>query len=245
MTKCFKITFVCLSIVLLLSALLALLRLETFTINDFYSKHYNDVSIPTSFYNITAQVVPNHYTVEMKDKFFEDILEKNVVPFRHVVQKTSSIEDEKTKQQLLQQIDAYLLKLLNSKLASDEIYMFHTVFSQTQNITKFEESGQYVVSSDHLIYRDTKIYGVSISLKSVVDSQTGKVSLISYTLNGYVFEDKITDYQPNNLVEDVFQDYKKDNIIIKDAKYEKQYLCKYYADLKKFRGIVNMDDLQC
>jgi hypothetical protein len=181
----------------------------------------------------------------MKDKFFENILENNVVPFKHIVQRTSVVGDDKIKQDLLQQIDAYLLKLLNSKLASDEIYMFHTVFSETTDITRFEESGEYVVSSNHLIYRDTKIYGVSISLKTVVDGKTGKVSLLSYTLNGYVFEDKITEYQPNNLVEDVFQDYRKDDLITKDPKYEKQYLCKYYADLKKFRGIVNMDDLQC
>jgi hypothetical protein len=128
----------------------------------------------------------------------------------------------------------------------DEKFLFSNVYSE-KTLAKIIVDGVFVLKSKHIIYRDTKIYGVSISITTIHSLVDNSIHLIDFELYGYVFEDKINAFEPSNLIDNNYQDYKKDNIQIRDPKYENQYLCQYFDDIHKFRGInaPNIDKLDC
>lgn len=243
----FLILVVCILVIALVLNVVILNRYEKFTINDFYDKYLTIIPIPVDFYNITAKLSKNHYAFEMNDRFFLDTFNEQI--------KTSNIKDsdlillendKHTTEKLLQRTNDMTLRVLNAKLINKEKFLFNVVYSQVSKMSRVNNTDNIVMESNHIIYRDTKMYAVSIRLITLHLPNTSKVSIIAFTLNGYVFEDKLTDYTPINLIDDNYQDFKKDKWITKDSKYEKTYLCQYFADLKKFRGIVtDMDKLQC
>jgi hypothetical protein len=163
----------------------------------------------------------------MRDRFFLDALEAQKRSYKYPVQNITVVTDANLQNRLLERTDKFLTDILNTKLGSDEIYYFHTVYSRIKSANVLETSKTFEVTSDHIVYRDTKIYGVSISLKTVHSLATTDIMMTEYSINGYVFEDKITDYQPQNLVDNNYQDFRKDDLIVRDEKYEKEYLCKY------------------
>lgn len=220
---------------------------EEFTVNDFYDKYLNTVSVPSDFYSSGNTLPEMQYAAEFHDRFFIDTLNDEMK--NHVAIPYSSANEITEKDliaKLKKRIDNYITTLLNKKLDSNESYVFNVVYSQFEDGLKWETENIYLVHSKHVLYRDTKVYGVSIHLTTVHDGNTGSIRLLNYKLDGYIFEDKISDYYPANLIDNNYQDYMKDKIITKDQKYENQYLCQYYHDVKKFRGLVVQDEkLDC
>lgn len=225
-------------LLLILVILLSLLTTrENFTLNDFYDKYSELVWVPTDFYSST-EIPASYYGAEMNDRFFIDTLDKNKKTF-NLEGLSNKVIDQNKKQQILNRTNSYLLKILNSQLQNIEKYIFNMVYSKIINCDMYD-SGYYRVDSLHVVYRDTKIYGVSIKITTIHSLDSSNILLTGYKLNGYVFEDKITDYIPKNLIDNNYQDYKQDKLIMKDEKFEKEYLCKYFKDLQKFRHI-NVD----
>ncbi len=223
---------------------------ETF-ITDYYDKYFNDISIPTDFYETSAQFAfPKHYAAEMHDKFFIDALEseKEKIDEKFI----SNDVEEKVKSELYDRVNKFLVELLNKKLfqvSSDEKYIFSNIFSKITNIYQaiWSKGNCIVVTSEHIIYRDTKVYGASITITTLHNIKDGSIHLIDYKLNGFIFEDRIKNtIYPSNLIEDSYQEFKKDKVTIPDEKYQTAYVCKYLADIKKFRGItVDTQNLGC
>jgi hypothetical protein len=214
-------------------------------INDYYDKYISTVSVPTDFYNI-LELPKTHYAVEMHDRFFLDTLEKNKTKTSISYIKKDDIDDNILISSILNRTNKYVVDILNKDLPQDERFLFSNIHSE-KILAKKLIKDVYVLKSRHIIYRDTKIYGVSLSLTTLHSFVDKDIKLIDYNLYGYVFEDKINKIEPSNLIDNDYQDYKKDKIEILDPHYENQYLCQYYNDLKKFRGISssNMSELNC
>lgn len=216
--------------------------LEKF-INDYYDKYEGDLSVNPSFYDNSLVLPETHYLFEMNDRFFINALnsvkvESELYPIKKMGKLLSTIERE----QLLKKIDTYLLNLLNSKLPSTEKFIYNSINSNIQEAIEYNKS--IIANTNHIVYRDTKAYGESITLTTLYekDKITG---ILNYKFNGLIFEDKIQSYQPVNLDDNKYQDYRKDNIVIYDENYEKTYLCKLYNDIYKYRGLKVSNNLDC
>lgn len=218
---------------------------ETY-INDFYDRYFETITVPTDFYNISAKLNDNHYAIELKDRFFIDTLNKNKTITSLGYVKSPDLTDEKMISSILNRSNNYLVNILNKEMPLDEKFLFSNIYSE-KTLAKIIVDGVFVLKSKHIIYRDTKIYGVSISITTIHSLVDNSIYLIDFELYGYVFEDKINAIEPSNLIDNDYQDYKKDNIQIRDPKYENQYLCQYFDDIHKFRGITapNIDNLNC
>lgn len=223
-------------------------------ITDYYDKYFNDISVPTKFYEVSAEFAfPQHYAIEMHDRFFIDTLDNEKNKLANVDDKyIEDISDNNIKEELHKRVDKYLIDLLNTKLfeiSSDEKFIFSNIYSKITNAYQaiWTKGNCMVVTSNHIIYRDTKVYGVSLTITTLHNIKDGSIYLTDYNMNGFIFEDKIkNNVYPSNLIEDSYQEFKKDKINIPDKKYEQAYICKYLADIKKFRGInVNMQGLDC
>lgn len=218
-------------------------------INDFYDKYIDVISIPVEFYNISAKLPKTQYAVEFNDKFFIDTL--NNVKINISINtdiNTFNVKDKIIKDDILNRANKYLVKVLNKNLPLDETFLFTNIFTEIINAYQINDN-IFMLESKHLIYRDTKIYGVSLTITTLHNTnnnngstskkikENGTISLIDFILNGFIFEDKINAYQPVNLIDNNYQDYKEDIIQLKDKKYEEQYLCQFYKDVEKFKGI--------
>jgi hypothetical protein len=231
--------YILLLTIICFSALFANYFTEHFQINDFYSKYLNDISVPVSFYS-QGKVAQNFKLIEFNDQFFKDVLEKNKNP--SVLEGKVETKIKVNNDQLLQRTDTYISNLFNDALAKKENTLFAVAYSELLSIKSYTNN-KFLIESRHIIHRDKKIYGTSLEIKTF--HEIGKTTLVDYTILGFIFEDRIDANQPSNLDENEFQPFMKDAIFIKDKKYEKQYLCKYYADLKKFRGIDVPNTLEC
>jgi hypothetical protein len=220
-------------------------QIENFTINDYYDKYFNAITIPTDFYNI-SKLPKKQYAYEMHDRFFLDTLEKNKTDTSISFNDKDDINNSKLILSMLNRTNKYIVDILNKDLPLDERFLFANIFSEKILAKKLIDE-VYVLKTNHIIYRDTKIYGVSLTITTIHSFVDKGIKLIDYKLDGYVFEDKLNPIQPSNLIDNDYQDYKKDKIEIHDPKYEKQYLCQYYNDLKKFRGITapNIKEFNC
>lgn len=223
-------------------------------ITDYYDKYFNDISVPTKFYETSAKFEnSNHYAIEMHDRFFIDILnrEKSILPNPNE-KYIATLTNKELRHKMLKTVNKYLIDLLNNELfkkSSNEKYIFTNVFSRVKEMYQaiWENGNCIVVTTDHIIYRDTKMYGISLTIKTLHNIKDNAKYIIDYNLNGFVFEDRVkNNVYPSNLIEDSYQDFMKDKIQKYDTKYETKYVCKYLADIKKFRGIqVDTGDLDC
>jgi len=244
-----SLVFVIFLIILLLNIYVLDLLIEKKNenfINDYYSKYFETITVPTEFYNISAILPKTNYAFELKDRFFIDTLNKNKTITSLGYIKSPDLIDEKMILSILNRSNNFLVDILNKEMPCDEKFLFSNVYSE-KTLAKIIVNGVFVLKSKHIIYRDTKIYGVSISITTIHSLVDNSIHLIDFELYGYVFEDKINAFEPSNLIDNNYQDYKKDNIQIRDPKYENQYLCKYFDDIHKFRGInaPNIDKLDC
>jgi len=241
------LTFVIFLIILILNIYVFSLinnKCERF-INDYYDRYVETISVPADFYNIGAVMPETHYAVEMNDRFFIDTLNKNKTITSIGYKLSPDLTNKKMISSILSRTNNYLVDILNKEMPLDEKILFSNVFSEKE-IAKTIVDGVFLIKSKHIIYRDTKMYGVSLSITTIHSLLDNSIHLIDFDLYGFVFEDKINTYEPSNLIDNNYQDYKKDNIQIRDPNYENQFLCQYYSDLHKFRGItVSTSSLNC
>lgn len=216
---------------------------------DTFIDYKDYISIPTSAYDKAFDKSTKKYFVEFDDKFFEDVLHNSLYSqvfnydgYQEV--KVYNKEDVKTK------VSAAIESILNRKLPVEDTNLFNIVDIGIEKVlSKQSDKGtkHYVVTSSSLIHRLGKAYGMSLSTETFHDDNS--VSLIKYTIHGFVFEDKLlnNNVEPSNLDEHnelTYENISRDKIM-KDKKYEHDTFCKYIIDLKKFRNIEYPGETGC
>jgi hypothetical protein len=212
----------------------SLTSIEHFEINDFYSRYLQDISVPSDFYS-QPKYATNYKFVEFNDKFFTDVLTKNTQNSDIIGTITNKYPDY-----LLQSIEKHLLKIFNSEL-KDDTNLFVILESNIKDVKVSDN--KYIINSQHVVYRESKIYGAAIELSTLYDKDN--ITIIKSKLLGFIFQDRLNPIQPSNLASDNHQEYMLDKVITKDPKYEKQFLCQYYKDLEKFKGLKVNSGIDC
>jgi hypothetical protein len=210
-------------------------------INDYYSRYFNDISTPAEFY-FQGNVAQGLKTIEFKDKFFIDALDKNVQKGIMDGQQVQHDGAWTPPTDAVDGLNKFLERILNSSLPSDETSLFAVVFSQIVS-TESYKFNKALYTSRHIVHRDGKVYGASIEMSVLVERD--KMSLVKYKLIGFVFDDKLATQQAYNLDQNKNQYFMQDKNMLKDQKYVKSYLCQYYKDLEKYRRINIPTDLDC
>lgn len=164
---------------------------------------YNDSAVLGGFYDV-SNVPKQLYMAEMSDKVIDEALKMSISDIP-TTSETTTINET-----VLKSIDSFLLSVLN-KIIPGETHLFRIIDSKVSSIKR------NVVQSKHLVYRDTKMYGFYIDLKTYLEEST--VYLISYKINGLVFEDKINALMPSNLT--------KKNVFLNDDQEFGTYLTEY------------------
>ena len=126
-------------------------------INDYYSKYFETITVPTDFYNISAILPKTNYAFELKDRFFIDTLNKNKTITSLGYIKSPDLIDEKMILSILNRSNNFLVDILNKEMPCDEKFLFSNVYSE-KTLAKIIVNGVFVLKSKHIIYRDTKIY---------------------------------------------------------------------------------------
>jgi hypothetical protein len=215
-------------------------------INDYYNKYIETITVPSDFYNMSAILPNHHYAAEFNDRFFIDTLNKNKIISSIAYNKNQNLKDKKMIESILIRANNYLVNILNKEMPLDEKFLFSNIYSENV-LAKIIINGVFIIKSKHIIYRETKIYGISLSITTIHSLLDNSIHLLDFELYGFIFEDKVNAFEPSNLIDNDYQDYKKDNIHIKDPNYENQFLCQYFDNLYKFRGIKapNITHLNC
>lgn len=220
---------VCLWIILFVLTSFPTKQCEAFTVAGL-------LSVPTSFYEQGTSKMPStHYAFEFNDRFFLDALTS-------VVQKTNlkgmpTQISKKMGEKVQMRTRQLLIDTLNQKLGSGEVFLFNTVFDQITNVEVVQDPLVFKVRTEHILYRDTKVYGVGLWLESLHDPTSSKVTITDFGIMGYVFEDRLNNIVPSNLLPDTSVDPKESRKIMHDPKYEQAELCQRYRDIKKYKGI--------
>lgn len=204
---------------------------EPFAINDYYDKYLNDIAVPASFYSQT-RYASGFKKIEMNDRFFTDVLKKASVGTEPA---GDPDPDAKQPGNLLERANALLASVLNASLPSGDSSIFAVVRANTISASA-HPNNQWVLDSEHIVYRDGKAYGAAVSARTLHTPE--KTDLVDAKLLGFVLEDRIGAYEPYNLQADnKNQAFMHDKTFLRDKKYEHEYVCRYLSDLEKFRGI--------
>jgi len=235
----------------LLLAIMAALRMFTtdhFTMKSSYDIDYNVMTVPVDFYQTPgsdANLLPKtHYAAEFNDRFFMDAFEidkkRTIDEVQRIPEgKGEPVTDKGVITRLLQGVNAHILNVLNRKLDSNEKYMFNMVYAKVVEVMTWKDKGMFLLYTKHVVHRDTKVYGVSFSLYTLLDSKyfasgitqetitttiphnvpinplgngssigtgtgTGACHIIGYKVEGYIFEDKLSEYTPMNLEDEIY-----------------------------------------
>ena len=123
-----------------------------------YSYLHENFAIPASAY---ANLPSTHFAAEMPLEFFDNIVKELVG--REIIKVEDTLIDE-----------------LNKKLPSGEKHKFKIVYAE--HLFK----SQPLISTTHcVVYRNTKMYGVSITIEHVTNT------IITAKVNGFIFEDQL------------------------------------------------------
>lgn len=248
---------------------------EYFDNNDKYNndKYIDTIAVPAEFY-MTSKLPETHYAYEMDDIFFTNTLNNKKINITNI-DITNKINignkiDMSIKKNLLNETNLYLCYIFNKELSKDQTFYFKNINSEIIDIYEINISNNYIIlKSKHIIYRDTKLYGISISLTTlhsnylkindnnniyknienkndvednnidIQDNKNSNIMITDFKVNGFIFEDKINAYNTKNLINNDYQKYKQDTTQLQDNKYENTFLCNYYKILKQNRGITS------
>jgi len=156
---------------------------------------YNDSAVPGGFYDV-SNVPKQLYMAEVSDIVIDEALKHSITASEFVIEESKTTSEYLADENIINYINTFLLDILN-KIIPGENHLFRMIDS------KITSKNNNTVWSKHLVYRDTKMYGFYIDLKTYI--QNMNISLISYKINGLVFEDKINALTPSNLTKkDVF-----------------------------------------
>ena len=237
-------------VVFLLCIVIGLSVLHAVKVQEHYfSPEYSDMlSVPASAYSSLSDddtTYEKRYFLEFNDRFFHQTLLSALSS-----QKTDYSDWQESKgydkENVRYRVSQHIEDILNRALPSWESDLFTVVKNDVQRVYKSDDNGLYVVKSKLLMHRNQKLYGVSLETTTLHDRVNYTSVLLEYKINGFVFEDKLDDVMPANYETDsqlAYENVSNDKII-KDAEYEKRVQCKYFSDLRKFRGL-DIDDSQC
>lgn len=162
---------------------------ERFTTTDFLAISHT----------ISDKLPYNHYAREYDESFFNDSLDsvvqdkafswdaKDVNVYKNYA--TSSYTNE----QLLRAANQFLLATLNSRLpVPDRTYPYNMSRSKLVKVKTLQKgkSVKFIATTQHIVHRDSKAYGVSIELQTLHDSSKGSMVITSYTIHGYISQDQ-------------------------------------------------------
>lgn len=199
--------------------------------------NYKLLTIPSSAYN-NLNINPNKYFYEFKDKFFINILNKNKSTQQINKNNFKNINlSIKQRYELEKIIKKYIENIFNKELEQYDdnlFYVYRFIINETKVFNDI-----YLVNTSLILYRNNKIYGVSIKLDTLHKINSEELKLYDFDLMGFIFEDKMfSEFTlPNNVYTNIYQDANDNKTIIKTPEYEKKNICKYLEDLKKFRNI--------
>lgn len=140
---------------------------------------------------------------------------------------------ENDKSWFIERLDKYKIKINESVLLNEVKYDLNNInkFLLTDVFPEFKiskskllkanesiyENGLcYIVLSNHLLFRDDKLYGIEIELYSFHDKKTNKISVINYKFVNYIIQDKIYDLESH---------------------FDSNYICNYYKKIQLDRGL--------
>ena len=183
--------------------IIILLCCSIFAANIYWYERYtnsldDNYTIPGLFYN-DLQLPPQMYMYEVSDEQLSRTIQKHVYTTQEIVGGST-----------MDILNTYLLHILNSDISSND-RQFRTIDSKIINII------DDVITSEHIVHRDTKMYGFHIKIVTTITDNT--VQLKRFNIEGIVFEDKIYSLQPYNLTQTNF--FKKDDQVFGD--YLKEY----------------------
>jgi hypothetical protein len=202
-------------------------------------ENYIDIdtkTVPAPFYDqsTTAQ---NFNLAECGFEFFDTVLKNNI----NIL---TTATDNNT----------YLLTILNRNFETEKANIFNIVKTQKNDVDPFTIVDTKIISqtattttSEHLVYRPDKIYGINIHITTENLKDTNQMRLIDYSIPGFVFDDKIEMNDPANIVisDTPYQPFMKDETFMKDTKYEQTFLCNYYDNLAKNGHIIVNPGFDC
>lgn len=224
---------------------------EHFTINDYYDRYLNDIGVPADFYSQTRYAT-GFKKIEMNDRFFVDVLSKASKPSS--IDGLEKVQGAIQPRGLIERANELLVSVLNRALPSGESKIFAVAHSHITNATAYKDinleksskfTNMWLIESEHIVHRDGKVYGALLAVKTL--HKPNNTVLVSANLKGFILEDRIDSYQPYNLSswDGNNQAFMKDKTFLRDKKYEHEYICKYIADLEKFRGIKTHNTPDC
>jgi len=237
-------------VILLLCVVIGVSILYAMRVQEHYfAPEYNDMlTVPTSAYSSLSDdntTYEKRYFLEFNDRFFHQTLLSALSS-----QKTDYSDWQESKdyhkENVKFRVGQHIEGVLNRALPSWESDLFTVVKNDIHHVYKSHDNGLYVVKSKLLMHRNQKLYGVSLETTTLHDRVNYTSVLLEYKIIGFVFEDKLDDVMPANYhteSELAYEDVSKHKII-KDPEYEKRVQCKYFSDLKKFRGL-DIDDNHC
>jgi hypothetical protein len=165
-------------------------------------------------HTISDKLPYNHFAREYDEDFFKEALDRvvqdeaissDVNVYKNYV--TSTYIDER----LLKAANQLLLATLNSHLPTYPYYMSFLLatlnshfpipdFTYPYNMSRSKlvtvktlqkgKSVKFIATTQHIVHRDSKAYGVSIELKTLHDSAMGSVVITGYTIHGYTSQDQ-------------------------------------------------------
>lgn len=148
-------------------------------------------------HTISDNVPPYQYASEYGEDFFKGVLgavvqdeafssnDVNVYKNYH----TSTYTDE----QLLRATNQLLLTVLNNRLPEpDRKYPYNMSRSKIASVKTLQKgkSVKFIATTQHIVHRDSKAYGVSIELKTLHDSAKGSAVITGFKVHGYVSQDR-------------------------------------------------------
>ncbi len=224
--------FILILLIIILLLILHLLNKK----EPYIDYNYTLLTIPSSAYD-NLNINPNKYFYEFKDQFFINVLNENKSQKNFEINnfKNSKLSIQQ-KQQLEKIIKKYIENILNKEIKKDNnlFYVYRFIINDIKN-----NNNLYLVNSSLILYRNNKIYGISLKINTIHTINTEEIELKDYDLLGFIFEDKLhtNSTLPKNIYTNEYENSNTINKIIKTPDYEKKNICLYLENLKKFRNI--------
>lgn len=219
--------------------------------NKYYYDYININTLPSSVYD-EMTISNTQFSIEYNTQFFIDILNANkkTISTSYLNYKDEILNDNS----ILFNINDFIKNIFNKDLPSIEQYYFKNIYS-TINFIKKINANLFIIQSRHVLYRDTKLYGISLTITTQYNTSDISIILIDYIIDGFIFQDKLNNTEPYSLIDnnydsahlEVYNNKSNCSISSSSPEYENKYLCDHYANIKREFGINVLipSDLSC
>ena len=227
--------------------------------------YYDYITLPTASYNTLGTKddgTIKQYFLEFQDEFYKKALSSRLyTPTKgesfgvsqlmgtdNVVHRLSKERKENIKARvsdiIQDSLNTYIVQdFVVAEDASQDTLFFVTdiMLRDVREIEDYVANNKtLLVSARCIVHRTGKAYGASITMTTF---HRGMQSfLLDYSLDGFIFEDRIFgEAVPSNLMTNdhmLYSDIGTPNArIMRDETHEKNTMCRYLADMQKYRGI--------